>query len=153
MADSVSDISPSALHHAAHRADRLLAITLELNRMRDPDALLDFIIETAADVLDCEATSILLYDDATDQLHFAAATGADPGSLAEIPVPLNDSIAGTIFTTNEPLIIDDTAQDERHFEDVDDEDEDWDEDDEDDEDEDDDDDDDDWWDDDRWWWN
>jgi signal transduction histidine kinase len=87
--------------------------------MRNPDALLDFIIETAADVLGCEATSILLFDDTTDQLHFAAATGANPDSLAEIPVPLDDSIAGTIFTTNAPLIIDDTAQDERHFEAVD----------------------------------
>lgn len=105
MADSDIDM-PTA---AAGRADRLLAITLELNRMRNPDALLDFIIETAADVLGCEATSILLVDDATDQLHFAAATGANPDSLAEIPVPLNDSIAGTIFTTNAPLIIDDTA--------------------------------------------
>jgi len=105
MADSDIDM-PTA---AAGRADRLLAITLELNRMRNPDALLDFIIETAADVLGCEATSILLFDDATDQLHFAAATGANPDSLAEIPVPLNDSIAGTIFTTNAPLIIDDTA--------------------------------------------
>jgi signal transduction histidine kinase len=121
MAASNSHSTLAALRHAPHRADRLLAITLELNRMRDPDALLDFIIETAADVLCCEATSILLYDDTTDQLHFAAATGSDAASLAQIPVPLDDSIAGTIFTANEPLIIDDTAQDERHFEGVDDE--------------------------------
>jgi signal transduction histidine kinase len=121
MADSNTDMSPATTRRAARRADRLLAITLKLNRMRDPDALLGFIIETAADVLGCEATSILLYDDATDRLHFAAATGADPDSLAEIPVPLEDSIAGTIFTTNEPIIIDDTAQDERHFGEVDDE--------------------------------
>lgn len=121
MPDAPSDITSSALRRAGSRTDRLLAITLELNRMCDPDALLDFIIETAADVLQCEATSILLYDDATDQLRFAAATGSDPDSLAQIPVPLDDSIAGTIFTKNQPLIIEDTAQDERHFEDVDDE--------------------------------
>ena len=116
----VSD-SPSilnALEHVDGRADRLLAITLRLNRMRDPDALLNFIIETAADVLDCEAASILLYDEPTEELHFAAATGSDPESLSDIPVPLDDSIAGTVFTSNEPLIIDDTAHDERHFDDV-----------------------------------
>jgi len=116
----VSD-SPSilnALEHVDGRADRLLAITLRLNRMRDPDALLNVIIETAADVLDCEAASILLYDEPTEELHFAAATGSDPESLSDIPVPLDDSIAGTIFTSNEPLIIADTAQDDRHFDDV-----------------------------------
>ena len=121
MADARPDISTAALRQAADQADRLLAITLELNRMRDPDALLDFIIRTATDVLDCEAASILLHDDATDQLRFAATTGSDPDALADIPVPLDNSIAGTIFTTNEPLIIDDTAQDERHFGGVDDE--------------------------------
>lgn len=113
--------SPSildSLQDVESRADRLLAITLRLNRMRDPDALLDFIIETAAEVLDCEAASILLYDEPTEELHFAAATGSDPESLSEIPVPLDDSIAGTIFTSNEPLIIEDAAQDERHFDDV-----------------------------------
>ena len=93
MADANANMIPAA----THQADRLLAITLELNRMRDPDALLDFIIETAADVLDCEATSVLLYDDATDRLHFAAATGSDPDALAEIPVPLRPGRARRDF--------------------------------------------------------
>jgi signal transduction histidine kinase len=109
---------PDVLSGDADRAERLLAITLRLNRLRDPDALLNYIIETATDLLSCEAASILLYDESTDRLRFAAATGSNPESLDDIPVPLDDSIAGSIFTSNEPLIIDRTVDDERHFEDV-----------------------------------
>lgn len=109
---SVSD----NLNEVGERAERLLDITLRLNRLRDPDALLDFIIETAADVLSCEAASLLLYDEPNEELYFSAATGSDPDALEDIPVPINDSIAGQIFTSNEPVIIEDTTQDERHFE-------------------------------------
>lgn len=118
MSPPQSPSVPDAWQHVERRTDRLLSITLRLNRLRAPDALLDYIIETAADLLGCEAASVLLYEESTDQLHFAAATGSDPAALTDIPVPLDDSIAGTIFTTNEPLIIEDTAQDERHFEEV-----------------------------------
>lgn len=106
---------PVDLHKAAHRAERLFEVNRKLNTMRDPDALLQFIIETAAEVLQCAATSVLLVDEATGKLRFAAATGADPDELAQIPVPLDDSIAGTIFTENRPIRVDNTADDARHF--------------------------------------
>lgn len=109
---------PDGLRNGEGHAERLLAITLRLNRLRDPDALLEYIIQTATDLLDCEAASILLYDEGAEELRFAAASGDSPDSLDDIPVPLDDSIAGTIFTSNEPLIIDHAGQDERHFEDV-----------------------------------
>lgn len=118
MATSDSYSVPENLSNVRDRAERLLAITLRLNRIRDPGVLLDFIIETAADVLSCEAASILLYNQSSEKLRFAAATGSDPESLPDIPVPLDESIAGTIFDTNEPLVIEDAAQDDRHFEEV-----------------------------------
>ncbi len=109
---------PVDLHKAAPRAERLFEVNRKLNTVRDPDALLQFIIETAADVLECAATSVLLFDETTGQLQFAAATGADPDALAQIPVPLDDSIAGTIFTENRPVRVDNTAEDARHFDTV-----------------------------------
>ncbi len=106
------------LEEAVRRAQSLFEINLRLNRMRDLDALLGFIIETAADVLDCSAASILLYNGASESLEFAAATGSDPEQLAEIPVPLDDSIAGRIFAENEPVVVNNVAQDEEHFDSV-----------------------------------
>jgi signal transduction histidine kinase len=93
----------------------LLDISVRLNSTEQTDQLLAFIIETAAEVLACDAASLLLYDEDTGELRFSAATGADPDALAPIPVPLHGSLAGTIFRENEPVRVDSTAQDERHF--------------------------------------
>ncbi|MBT3190320.1 MAG: GAF domain-containing protein [Anaerolineae bacterium] len=76
--------------------------------------MLKLIIQTAADVLGCEAASILLYDEKTQNLFFAAATGENAKKLAEIPVPINDSLAGTIFSTRQPLILNQIENDPRH---------------------------------------
>ncbi len=48
-------------------------------------------------------------------LYFAAATGSDPAQLAEIPVPIDSSLAGTIFRTNQPLVLNNAGQDPRHY--------------------------------------
>jgi signal transduction histidine kinase len=94
---------------------RLLEISVTLNSTLEPDRLLNFILETAADVLDCEGASIMLYDEKRGELIFAAATASDTKKLAKIPVPLEGSIAGTIFRENRPLIINNVADDPRHF--------------------------------------
>ena len=75
-------------------------------------------MDTAAELLDCEAASILLYDQKQNQLKFAATTGSSPKELAGITVPLDNSIAGTIFEENKPIVINDIEKDERHNKDV-----------------------------------
>jgi signal transduction histidine kinase len=44
-----------------------------------------------------------------------SATGPAADQLAEIPVPLEGSLAGLIFRSNEPLVINDVANDPRHY--------------------------------------
>ena len=94
---------------------RLVTLSVTLNSTLDPGALLQLIISTAAELLDCEAVSILLYDEKRPRLYFAAATGSDPKKLAEVPVPIEDSLAGIIFRTNRPVIINNVKQDPRHY--------------------------------------
>lgn len=94
---------------------RLVEISVTLNSTLDLDRLLQFIIDSAADLVDSEGASILLVDDKTQDLFFAAATGSDPKELAKIPVPLDSSIAGTIYREDRPLIINEVAEDPRHF--------------------------------------
>ena len=94
---------------------RLVELSVTLNSTLDLDDLLQLITATATDLLDCEAASILLYDEKKSRLFFAAATGSDPVKLAEVPVPLETSLAGTIFRTNRPIIMHNAEEDPRHY--------------------------------------
>ena len=94
---------------------RLVELSVTLNSTLDLDELLQQITETATELLDCEASSILLYDEKNPRLYFAAATGSDPAELAKIPVPIEGSLAGTIFRTNQPMILNNVEQDPRHY--------------------------------------
>lgn len=94
---------------------RLVEISVQLNSTQDPDQLLQFIIHSAAEMLECEAASILLYDEKRGELFFATATGSDAKQLQQIPVPLEGSIAGTIFRENRPMIINNVEDDPRHY--------------------------------------
>lgn len=94
---------------------RLVELSVTLNSTLDLEELLQQITATATELLDCEASSILLYDDENPRLYFAAATGSDPKELAKIPVPIDNSLAGTIFRTNQPLILNNVEKDPRHY--------------------------------------
>ena len=98
-----------------HQLKRLVELSVTLNSTLDLDHLLRLITATATELLDCEAASILLYDEKDKRLFFAAATGSDPDELAKIPVPIENSLAGTIFRTNQPIVINNAEQDPRHF--------------------------------------
>lgn len=94
---------------------RLVELSVTLNSTLDLDDLLQLITATATELLDCESASILLYDEKNPRLYFAAATGSDPAKLAEIPVPIDSSLAGTIFRTNKYLILNNAEEDPRHY--------------------------------------
>jgi len=94
---------------------RLVELSVILNSTLDLNELLQTITVTATELLDCEASSILLYDEKHPRLYFAAATGSDPAALAKIPVPIEGSLAGTIFRTNQPMILNNVEQDPRHY--------------------------------------
>jgi len=89
---------------------QMLSSTLDLTR------LLQLIIRTASDMLGTEAASLLLVDERTGGLHFAASSGATSyEELSQIEVPIEGSIAGTIYKTGEPLIVDRVEKDPRHY--------------------------------------
>jgi signal transduction histidine kinase len=94
---------------------RLVELSVTLNSTLDLDALLQLVTTTATELLDCEGASILLYDEKNPRLYFAASTGSDPEKLAEIPVPIDSSLAGTIFRTNRHMILNNVEQDPRHY--------------------------------------
>ena len=103
------------LRTMAEQLARLIEVSVQLNSTLNLDELLQFIIRTATEILDCESVSILLYDEKRARLIFAAASGSDPKRLAETPVPLDNSLAGTIFRENKVISLSDVQHDTRHY--------------------------------------
>ncbi len=97
------------------RYQRLIELSRDLASTLDLEALLDRIVQAAADLSSAEAASILLYDGANNQLYFQATTNLATPIMRGLIVPVDTSIAGWIVTQRQPVIINDTQQDPRHF--------------------------------------
>jgi len=103
------------LRYMAEQLARLIEVSVTLNSTLNLNELLRFIIRTATEIIDCESVSILLYDEKRERLVFAAATGSDPKRLSETPVPLDNSLAGTIFRENKIISLSNVQNDSRHY--------------------------------------
>lgn len=97
------------------RYRRLAEISRNLASTVDLSILLDRITQAAAHLCSSEAASILLYDENKQQLYFESATNLDQPLMRGLVVPVENSIAGWIVTHGQPIIIDDTQNEPRHF--------------------------------------
>lgn len=108
------------LQHRLERLEHVIRISQILNATLDLAELLRVIASTAAEVTDCEGSSILLMDPRTGQLRFEVAFGPKSEALLKpIPVPLEGSLAGWVVQHQEPLLIPDAQADPRHYRQVD----------------------------------
>jgi K+-sensing histidine kinase KdpD len=97
------------------RYRRLAEISRNLASTVDLNILLNRITHAAAQMCNAEAASILLYDESKQQLYFESATNLEEPLMRGLIVPVDGSIAGWIVTKRQPIIIDDTHGDPRHF--------------------------------------
>ncbi len=98
---------------------KLAEISASLNSQYDLQLLLQYIMQVAVEITDCEAASVLLWDTARQELFFAASTTVDStNELVGRTVPM-ESIAGTILQQNEIIVVDDAKRDRRHYDQVD----------------------------------
>ena len=81
-------------------------------------ALLRSIVDTARAIFDARASSVFLFDEATDELVFEAVSGEGEEALLGRRFPSSTGIAGWVLVTRQPLVIDDLANDPRHARDV-----------------------------------
>jgi signal transduction histidine kinase len=96
------------------RLERILEISRELTSTVSLNPLLHKIVQVAAELTGGGEASILLLNRA-GELRFLAASGDPSGQLRDIPVPVEDSIAGAVLLSGEPAIISDTHSDPRHY--------------------------------------
>jgi signal transduction histidine kinase len=98
------------------RISRLVEISVTLNSTLDLERLLEFIIRSAADLLESEAATILLVNEYSQDLYVAATT--DSNTQGAIPVPKEGSIAGTIYREDRPLILNELTGPSASFTDI-----------------------------------
>jgi len=94
---------------------RLMEISHDLASTLDLNTLLYRIVKVSAEIADAAEASILLYDEAVEQLHFQVATNMDLPNMRGLAVPLEGSIAGWIFTNRESVRVNDVKEDSRYF--------------------------------------
>jgi len=95
--------------------ERLLEISRTLSSTLELAPLLQAVVDTACELTESEAASILLYDSNSGQLRFEVGPGYQQEGLSKISVPLESSIAGWVFTHGQPLIVADAAKDPRIY--------------------------------------
>lgn len=82
------------------------------------DALLQSIVSVARSIFAAKASSILLHDEATAELMFAAVAGEGSHHLIGTRVPEQTGIAGWVLTARQPIVLEDVASDPRFARDV-----------------------------------
>jgi signal transduction histidine kinase len=108
------------LERRVARLERIIEVSRVINSTLNLEPLLHNIIQIATDLTATEASSILLLDKKTGELHFEAAIGIKGQEVKPIVVPLDNSIAGWVIKEGEPLLIPDVHKDPRHYHQVDD---------------------------------
>lgn len=98
-----------------HRLERLLKICRDLPANLHSEKLPGALVTSAAELLDSEMCSILLYDRDNHCLRFLAAPPDQLATLKNLAVPVNRSIAGWAFTHARPVKLNQADDDERIF--------------------------------------
>ncbi|MDH5506237.1 MAG: GAF domain-containing sensor histidine kinase [Anaerolineae bacterium] len=115
MTDLTQEISIATLQSRIQQLERLLELNRKLSAMMDFEPLLQSIIEAAAEHTQSQEASILLFDEINKRLEFVAAPWFKSEVMSQISVPLENSIAGQVFSHGEPILVLDAQNDPRHY--------------------------------------
>lgn len=103
-----------AIEEVAWR-EALINITHAVNANLDPEVVLTLILERAPALLNAEASSLLLLDQATGELVFHYAVGPIGPQLVGLRIPPGAGIAGHVVRSGQTTIVNDTSSDSRFY--------------------------------------
>jgi len=95
--------------------ERLLEVCKNLSSNLELEPLLHSIIEVASELTCSESSSLLIYDNDNHYLRFLAAPWYLMETLRTIGVPLDGSVAGWVFSNQQPMALHHADKDERIF--------------------------------------
>lgn len=98
----------------ARNLEKVLALNAQVNSTLDIEELLGIIMNTAAEVMNTQAASLMLIDPSGKELIFKVALGCKANKLKEsFRVKIGEGIAGTVAKTRKALVVNDTYKDKR----------------------------------------
>ncbi|MBI3603174.1 MAG: GAF domain-containing protein [Nitrospirae bacterium] len=95
------------------RLNKLQEVSRVLNSTLNQAEIRERAIESATVLMEAEAGSLLLLDEAAGELYFEVALGAKGKGVREIRLKVGEGIAGYVAQTGEPMIVNDTQGDPR----------------------------------------
>ncbi len=99
----------------ARQLKTLNEVTRQLTSTLDPERLLKNILQSAVEILNCEAGSLLMLDEQTDELVFKVALGPVAEELEGQRMPADKGVVGRSFQTRQPLIVNDVRSSKDWF--------------------------------------
>src|SRR3989449_5663157 len=90
-----------------HEVGKALASTLDLQK------ILQTIMEKISDLLQPDNWSLLMLDEATQELYFEIAIGSGADKLKDVRLKLGEGIAGWVAQQGAPVLIEDVRNDPR----------------------------------------
>ena len=112
MTNKAAGESIGALRKLNNRMDSLLDLTKNFRESFFVDVLLDSVANSATQILNAEASSILLYDE-TGSLRFEYLTGKRGGAIKGKAVKPGEGITGWVAQEWKPVIVNDVRKDPR----------------------------------------
>jgi putative nucleotidyltransferase with HDIG domain len=107
------------LQRRANGLQHQAEISHDLINSLDMDVVLQSIMDKAVGLLGCESGSLLLVDEANNELVFKVVVGPASSQLLDRRIPSGAGIAGSVVKDGKPLIVNDAKSDPRHYEAVD----------------------------------
>lgn len=75
--------------------------------------VLDTLMEKAKEVMDAEASSLMLLDDDTQELYFHTVKGEKSDAIKEIRLKVGEGISGWVAQNKKPVLVEDCSKDPR----------------------------------------
>jgi len=101
------------LNDLIREMDLLHEISKEISGIKSLPELLDDIMTGSKVLMEAEASSLLLYDEVEDKLHFQIAQGEKGTLVKQFSVDMGSGIAGWVAKYQQPLVIEDCYSDSR----------------------------------------
>lgn len=94
----------------ARQLSTLNEVTRKLTSTLDTETLLQSILDSAVEILNCEAGSLLMVDQAADELVFKVTVGPVATSLIKQRMPAGQGVVGRAVRTGEAVIVNDVKR-------------------------------------------
>ena len=106
-------IANASLHEKTDMQVAELSLIQELgkaiNSSLDLDSVLNYFIDMTTRITEADCASLMLYDEATNELYVEVYRGFDDNSIEDFRLKLGEGVAGKAALTHRPIRLDDTG--------------------------------------------